>query len=444
MAKQKTERVLIQTVGTGGPNNPVWEALAYAVRDRRPQVLVQWCSKKTLEETVPRFEKSLGKPEWPLDVRRTVCDDPNDVDRLARDYLRQVDELRAEFSGAVLEVDFTSGTKPMSAAAVAAAVARRLPRLHYAVGPRDETGRAVRTDHLVSLETGQMVADPLLCELGRLFNEGQHTAVRAQAEALAADLTDEVLRARAESLAYLAEVYELWDRFSWPEAFSLLRGYGKRDDESGCISTAGWDLAKLGAQVAHLKQCKDGHVRRQRLADLLANAERRMQQGRYDDAAARLYRLSEYVAQVRFRKQFDIKKLDNPTGKVPIEVLARHAPRLAQDLQARKSLTEGRLDLGLGNTIAALAEAGDPVGQFMKERYEPPDSTRPSAKGKLGELLDVRNQSLLAHGSVPVKEQETSELCEEVTAILEEHLQAEHVKLADVLEPARFLPCPWV
>ena len=443
MANQKIERVLIQTVGTGGPKNPVWEALAYAVRDRRPQVLVQWCSKLTLEETVPLFEEALGEADRPPDVRRSVCDDPDDVDRLARDYLRQIDSLRTEFPEAVLEVDFTSGTKPMSAAAVAAAVARRLPRLHYAVGPRDETGRVVLTDRLVSLDTGQMVADPLLCELGRLFDQGQYTAVQAQAERLAADLTDVTLHARAESLAYLAVVYDLWDRFSWKEAFSLLRDYQKREKASGCLGSAGWNLARLGAQVAHLKQCKDGRVRPQRLVDLLANSERRIQQGRYDDAAARLYRLTEYVAQVRFRKRFGIRKLENPTHNVPIDTLAKHAPRLAADLQARKPLKDGQTNLGLKRAIEALAEAGDPVGRSMKERYDSADPARRTGKGELGELLDARNQSLLAHGGVPVRKEVASALHEEVTAVLAEHLQAEGLNLAEVLEPARFLRCPW-
>src|SRR5271157_4326788 len=148
MTKPTCTRVLLQTMGTGGPKNPVWEALAFAVRERRPDVLIQWCSQETLEQTVPKFEHALGPDDRPGVVRRSACKDPDDVDGLAREYLRQIDELRAEFPESELELDFTSGTKPMSAAAAVAAIARRLPRLHYAVGHRDETGRAVQTDRL--------------------------------------------------------------------------------------------------------------------------------------------------------------------------------------------------------------------------------------------------------------------------------------------------------
>lgn len=445
MTKDQIRLVLIQTVGTGGPKNPVWEALAFTVQDRRPDVLVQWCSKETYEKTVPRFEESLGHSNLPGEVRRSVCDDPNDVDSLVRDYLREIDALRAEYPNALIELDFTSGTKPMSAAAVAAAVARRVPRLHYAVGPRDETGRVIRTEKLVSFDTDQMVADPLLCELGRLFNEGQHSAVRSQAGSLVKELTDPLLRARAESLAYLAEVYEHWDRFAWNEAFCLLREYRKRDRATGCLHEAGWDLDRLADQVAHLKRCKAPHVYPARLADLLANAQRRIGQGRHDDAAARLYRLTEYIAQVRFRKQFGIKELNNPTGNVSLEQIAPYAPQLAAYLSSHKKPENGRISLGVRYTIAALAEAKDSVGQLMQERYNPSKNAPfTSEKGRLGYLLDQRNQSLLAHGTVPVTEKMATAFYEELQLILAKHMEAEHLILNEVLRPAEFLPCPWV
>lgn len=139
----------------------------------------------------------------------------------------------------------------MSAAAVVAAIVRRLPRLHYAVGQRDQTGRVVQTDRILSLETGQMIADPYLAELGRFFHQGQFAAVRAQAGALAADLRDATLLARAESLAYLAEVYDLWDRFAWRDAFRLLRDFPNRERAGGQLGRAGWDLGGLAGQVSH-------------------------------------------------------------------------------------------------------------------------------------------------------------------------------------------------
>lgn len=181
-----------------------------------------------------------------------------------------------------------------------------------------------------------------------------------------------------------------------------------------------------------------------RVVDLLVNADRRIDQGRYDDAVARLYRLCEYVAQVRFRRRFGIPKDDNPTSKVPIEALAAQAPNLARDLQSRKTLTAGRLDLGLRDAIHALAEAGDEIGRLMNERYEGTGAVSRTPRGKLGEFLDRRNQSLLAHGSVPVPETTARELREEVAAILREHIRAEGLQWEELVEGGAFLWCPWV
>jgi len=302
----------------------------------------------------------------------------------------------------------------------------------------------VRTEALVSLETGQMVAEGLLCELGRLFDQGQFTAVRVQANPLAVELADPLLCARAESLAYLAEVYDAWDRFAWAEAFSLLRTYRRREQATACLTRAGWDLSKLTAQMSYLGQCKDSRVRPQRLGDLLANARRRIEQGRYDDATARLYRLSEYVVQVRFRTQFGIRRLDNPTSKVPMASLEQRTPRLAGDLRLQKRVLEGDVvNLGLRSTIEALAEIGDQVGPFIKERCDPHAPPLGSAKTSLGNLLEARNQSLLAHGTAPVEKEIATALYEEVRAVLSRHLQAENLDLAAILSPAVFLACPW-
>jgi CRISPR-associated protein (TIGR02710 family) len=287
-----------------------------------------------------------------------------------------------------------------------------------------------------------MVADPLLCELGRLFNQGQYTAVHAQAKPLARDLTDPVLQARAESLSHLSAVYDLWDRFCWRTAFGSLQECQKRESKKGIFTNAGWDIARLTIQVEHLERCKEREVQPQRLADLLANAIRRIEQGRFDDAVARLYRLSEYICQVRFRTVFGIERQDNPTRKVDLTVLASKAPRLAENLAGRKRPENGRVDVGLRDAIDALAEADDPVGRAMKGRSDPP-TPESRKRGPLGQLLDARNDSLLAHGIAPVHEKIASAMRQEVTAVLEDHVRAEGRDLADLLQAATFVSCPW-
>ena len=430
-------KILIQTVGTGGPANPVWEALAFAVRRCRPDVLVQWCSRTSNDQTVPKFEQALGEAQRPRDVRRSICTDEDDVNALAGQYLREMDALSKEFPEARLELDFTSGTKPMSVAAAAAAVARRIPQLHYAVGPRDESGRARSTSDLKSVSPAALSADRSLQELGLLFNRGQFAAVAVQAEGLLRNLDKSDLQKRARSLQFLAEAYSDWDRFDWGAAFSKLRDYRRIEE-----TLAEWDTTIIGRQVPYLKSCKNSIHGAERLADLLANTDRCIAQGRFDDAVARLYRLVEYIGQVRFANLVKRQKDTNPTSAVPLTMIAPLAP--ATTTRITPKARNGKVDLGLGDTIYVLAEAGDVIGRSMKTRYDPAGDGARNPDGPLARLLTSRNQSLLAHGASPVGGKVAADLRDTAAALLEEHLEAEKRPMKDVMECAVFLKCPWV
>jgi CRISPR-associated protein (TIGR02710 family) len=443
--------ILIQTVGTGGPKNPVHEALAFSVRDRQPQLVVCWCSKESKRTTLPKIMKCLGQPAPARKPRfRThVCKDENDVGSLTSEYTKQLDKLRAEFPEAQIEIDFTSGTKPMSAAAVAVGLSRRIPRLHYAVGPRDESGRATATDRLCSLDTGHLVAQRLLEELGQVFNDGGFAAVLLQATPLARQLVDTDLKARAASLSKLADAYEHWSRFDWKGAahkLGPLVNLRNSDETVRC----GWDLDFLKRQVAHLRQCASSWNAPERLVDLLANAQRCFDRGRFDDAVARLYRLVEYVGQVRFSPCFDRDpKNDRPTSDVPIERLAARAPRLAKSLtRENQPVPPANKNLGLEDTLFALHEAGDPVGAALLEQYwggplPIPGEGRRQPRGPLAGYLSRRNQSLLAHGSRPVEANDARKLAGLVREALSLHLKTQALSLDALEQAATFAKCPW-
>jgi CRISPR-associated protein, TIGR02710 family len=436
-------RILLQTVGTGGPDNPVWEALAFTVRDRQPQVLVQFCSRRSRSDTLPKFDAALGTSHHPEMVVQIVdCEDHDDIEALAALCRDTIDRLREGHPDAAIECDFTSGTKAMSAALVVAAVERGCGRLHYAVGRRDASGRATTTERLVSLDPVHSRADRALTSLGDLFNHGQFTAVEAQAKALAGqlDLAAAILHAKAVSLAFLAGAYEKWDRFDWSQARAQLRDYTKPKHR---LADAGWDTDALGRQVAFLKAAAEQPQGRppqdQRLADLLANAARCIARGRHDDAVARLYRLVEYVAQSRL-----LKRGIDPARRWTPDDLEPHAPNAASDLKHRVG---GSFKLGQQESIAVLVELGDPVGHDLRDRCGDPAAG--AVRGPLGQLLTKRNQSLLAHGSSPIAAEHAEALYTQVAAVLEFHLgDADHprgaARLAELNTMATFLRCPWV
>lgn len=450
-------KILVQTVGTGHVDkNPVWEALAYVCKDQAPDLLLQVCSELTQRETLPRFLTACDELNYkpPADTRTLVVPDENDLGLLMAEIAGEIEKLRAEHPGAAIVVDYTSGTKAMSAGVVAAAIGRRADRFVYAVGPRDVSGRATSTDRALSVGADRVYADLLLAELGRLFDLGQFVAVREQALGLLPRLSDGALAARAASLVFLADVYDHWQRFDWDGASQRIRGHQDLKKYNQylpplCSATlprdglmvAGWNAETLGKQVPHLKHCQEGSDGVAQLVDLWANAERCLKADRYDDAVSRLYRLVEYIGQMRYckKRSFEYRK-QNPTNKVELDWLQANAPRW---LDKRKERDHGKTSdhykLGLNDAMWVLEEAGDAVAAEARRVLH----LEQKKKGDLGDALDLRNNSLLAHGTNPIAREDAEKLLELTRPLLESHAKDLGKDMGTMLEVARFARCPW-
>ena len=427
---------LLQTVGTGGDNNPVWEGLAFTVQQLKPSLLYQLCSKLTREQTIPRFDASAGTALKGMERRFDVCEDPDKVEDLSLAYGRLIDALRDEHPDLAIEADFTSGTKAMSAALAMAAASRGITRLHYAVGARDSSGRATSTERIVSIAGADLLGDARAIELGRVFDLGQFAAVIAGCDGLldGGRISDALVRARLESLRFMARAYDAMDRFDWKTAFAILRDYRKH----ACLASSGWRTETIGAQVPHVKACREAtRLTSEFLVDLLANAERCIDRGRFDDAVARLYRLCEAIGQARLYSH----RIDN-TEHAPRKTLEQLAPKWAETYRNwRRSKGVEFAKLGARDNIDILRECGDPVGEDIHVAYHGTEGSREA--GQLQNALERRNRSLLAHGFLPVEREHAEDLAAQMRAHLQHHLETCEEHLADLLKQARFLPCPW-
>ena len=469
-------RILLQTVGTGrlpdptrtdDRGNPVWNALWTVIAERRPDLVIQLCSQKTFDSTIPLFDTAMLAAGLSYDVafRRVITaaqdgirsaasiGDPSthsfiahhdDVESLARVYSRLIDEMREEFPDSILEVDFTSGTKAMSAALVVAAVSRRVSGLVYATGERDAGGRVQETTSVRTVSSGPLVANDDLAELGSAFDQGQFVAVAQQAKHLADDLKDGEEAARAQTLARLAKLYDPWDRFAWKTAASSVIQRGQQHKFAAELTECGWDATVFEQQMAHLERCAAVSFTADRLVDLLENARRRHERGRFDDCVARLYRLVEYLGQLRFQT-FLPDSLEghspNPTKSVPLEILRRHGPTTTDTFLEPKAGKDRTVSLGLEHVMRWLGEAGDPIAIGFLDIYDDPDKGR--RRGPIGNLLQLRNDSLLAHGLSPIAEAGSRELLVHAERLVRGHLADIGRDADQLISIARFLRCPW-
>lgn len=113
------------------------------------------------------------------------------------------------------------------------------------------------------------------------------------------------------------------------------------------------------------------------LADLLANARRRGDECRYDDAVARLYRAIELAAQIVFARDYG-----HHTGRIPENFLIERG----LESKYRSRLAEGYARLGLRDAYELLADLDHELGKTFV------------SNDQILKYLDSRNESILAHG----------------------------------------------
>lgn len=384
-------REIFLTVGTGRDRRDIAEALAKSIRHHRPDRTWLLTSIQTERETVPILREALGKTAPPMETK--VFEDPDDAEICCREARRWIEaRLGAGIGPEEIVVDYTSGTKAMSVGLFAAAVALGVHTISYVAGRRDETGRVIPGgERFTSFTPRMLYAQRDLDRAAWLFDRYRFE----EAASLATDAAacgDPEISGRARVAARLAAAYGAWDRFDHAQAFRALDAAGNdiRLDDWGVRPAV-----ERGKQF--LYQAKDKPFCVERLADLLANARRRLEEGKYDDAAARGYRGFEYLAQIR-----QVGLGLDPTELRLDAVLARLAPERQAVWQGRGD-DKGRMRLGLRHDYELLRDLGDPLGRSLF----PVLTDKASA---LYTELEQRNNSILAHGTNPVGKKVATEL----------------------------------
>lgn len=121
--------------------------------------------------------------------------------------------------------------------------------------------------------------------------------------------------------------------------------------------------------------------------DIVLNAERRAEQGKFDDAVARLYRALELLAQLRLKLEYSIDP-----GKVDIEKI----PEIyRQEYEAKKEDGDVRISLKEDYELLSKMNNDDLLGKIYKEN-----------QNRLLDILKIRNYSLYAHGLNPISKED--------------------------------------
>lgn len=397
-----TEKVLALTVG--GSCAP----LVAAIQQLQPS-FVLFIASKTSSNTVdgsgtPCSSKpdlalpsivaqtDLGKDQY----RIVQLTDVDDINLCYQEILTELSLLDQQFSNYERIADYTGGTKTMTATMALAAVQQGW-QLTLVKGMRTDL-QQVRsgTEALSRINAWEIHVNLGLSNAQQLFNQCAYaSAAQTLQNFLSGGILSSELQTRLNQWIAVCRGFDAWDRFDHQLAYHLLEPFaGKMVDQ--------WKFLKILVG----KRKGSGY---EPVIDLLANAERRYARGRVDDAVARLYRAMEKIAQVRLSQQSP--PLDS--GHLNVDWLP----------ESLRNAYQGKEKLALRESYELLAKLSDPVGKA----YE-------AEKSHILDALNLRNESILAHGDRPL----TAKDFQKMRKLIEGLLNAIETEIGSSLVPIEF------
>jgi hypothetical protein len=383
------ETVLVLTVG--GSHQPILTS----IQQHQPAKVYFICSadagklkgsyvQVVGEGKVLKSKFDLDKPDLPnittlagLKTERVYVHRIEQFDDLNACYLEAmgiIERARTDFPGGRIVVDYTGGTKSMTAGLTAAALDDGRCDICLVAGRRADLVKVQdQTEFVRPVRVWDAQAMRRLRAARELLARYDYAAAENLLRAAAARFASERTVQTLQRGIALCRAFDAWDKFDHATARRLAEPY-------------------CSAFVPHWRFLKNvtsegqGHGF-EWVEDLLRNAERRAAQERYDDAVGRVYRAIELTAQIWLRERHNID-----TGDVDLAAVPEPLKAQAERCRTENDGQAGQIKIGLllaWDIIAALPN--DPLGvRFACER------------GPVVNFLSKRNQSLFAHGVRPV------------------------------------------
>ncbi len=389
------KQILILSVG-GSP-----APLINTIQTCEPQKIVFVCS-ETSALAVDGEGHPTANPRYAIcpDCSKRFATGPEKGHSLARrlglsseDYLKwivptdnldeimdRLSELEAlldrEHPGADVAINYTGGTKTMSAALVLLALGRTDWRLDLNTGPRTDL-LAVHGHDIVQQASVESTRTAIQLDSVRT-HLGAHSygAAARTLRGILRGTTTGPKSARRQKILAAIGAFDAWDRFDHRQAMEIIQSA---------------DLCSDAAIHPFFQRLKilTGHKKAhgfELVADLLDNAGRREMEERYDDAVGRLYRALELTAQTMLKKRHDLDTSHLGLERLP-EEFARTLPNVAPGKKSQ---------IGLMKAWKLLALLEPDFNQNVWEQHH---------KSVLNTLC-IRNYSILAHGLKPISRED--------------------------------------
>lgn len=389
---------LLISVGTGVGDRPksILNAIKLSICDRNPDFVAFLVSKDS------KNNAQIVAKELKLSSRNFKffeISDPNDLNKCvekAEEALKWLFKKGLDPNQVI--ADFTSGTKPMSSAVVMVAFQKEIGSLSYIQGKREKGIVKIGTEKVVSFQ-------PFIPKIYFKLELAYKSLLQYQFEIAHSlisdsqyliDLLPENRKIEIEYLNFIIQGYHSWDLFQHHKAtkfFKEAKKFLERIDQKHLKEIFPEEIKHIEF-IGNLVGKNEKHPAI--VADLLANTDRRIKEGKYDDATARLYRILELIGQIIL---FNKYKLDS--SNINFETL-KEKVIYKNSLSEWEEYLKKENKIGLWRIYKLLNDLDDPVGKEIES---------------FKDLLAQRNNSILAHGLTPIKKEIVEKFREKVESI---------------------------
>jgi CRISPR-associated protein (TIGR02710 family) len=404
-------------ISIGGTPEPIVASLL----EHKPDFVCFLVSQQSVDILGEVKNLARGK-DFRFEDYKVICDDADDLVLCYERAVECTERINEKPAPHTVVVDYTGGTKTMTAALALATVGHGY-NFSY-VGGKTRTknglGVVVTGTEVVRerISPWQLFAVEEKKRISLFVSSFQYEAAISTMRLTMPSLLqkdNEVWKAIGETL----EGYLAWDNFSHSEALKCLSGglktlelcakFGLEKSVSEYLEAVRGNLADLAEMNTKTKFFKKLHPLLVR--DLLSNAQRRYLQNKYDDAVARLYRALEMVGQIDFQGATGCSTSDVDPAKLPEAIRQEFVKKYF-------SSDKEKMEIPLFGVFRALKEMNRPLGHLYFENEEP-----------LKKLLSARNYSILAHGVIPTKRETYEEFAKVIQHLFAQRSMIEFPKL---------------
>ena len=409
--------VKILLISIGGASAPIINSILH----HNPDKIIFFVSKtsrlKVTKEILPEI---FNKTKNLIDHEFIVSNDEQDIGRCTETLLREIPQTLEKLDSIKQWpdiVDYTGGTKTMSAAMVWAS--SKFPcQFNYVGGSsRTKNGLGIVIDgnevNITLQNPWNKLAYFEINDAVKLFNRGQY----ANSAELFADIEEKVTDDRAKRVfSILHEVvagYSQWDVFDHKNALRLIDKNIKpltdiAETERFYLPNLKSFSETVKGNFEFLQGIKPMQLTWLMIYDLLANALRRaLLEKKYEDATARCYAAIEKIAKHELMKTYGINNSDAKAELIPDSLRAEYLKKYLFTKTTKDGSISESLQFGVTASFRILVENGNKLG------------VRFSELDKINSHLTERNYSILGHGMQPSSKQKFRDLFNDALFILD-------------------------